>query len=124
MAPQGPLASAAGDRNVTVDPLGQMDATLKHAPRKGEALPRPGASFRNEPHRAQCGASGLRNRGLDRLAALWRRLTGQMMGYRPERHYMRGPGPKWHQRHSAMAAHSQNRSPAQDLVRGRANNLE
>jgi hypothetical protein len=21
--------------------------------------------------------------------------------YRPERHYMRGPGPKWHARHSA-----------------------
>lgn len=24
--------------------------------------------------------------------------------YRPERHYMRGPGPKWHARHRAIIA--------------------
>jgi hypothetical protein len=24
--------------------------------------------------------------------------------YRPERHYMRGPGPKWHAKHSAAGA--------------------
>jgi hypothetical protein len=24
--------------------------------------------------------------------------------YRPERHYMRGPGPKWHAKHSAASA--------------------
>jgi hypothetical protein len=24
--------------------------------------------------------------------------------YRPERHYMRGPGPKWHERHGASPA--------------------
>ena len=30
-------------------------------------------------------------------AAAWRRLTALMFDrYRPERHYMRGPGPKWH----------------------------
>jgi len=30
-------------------------------------------------------------------AATWRRLTALMSDrYRPERHYMRGPGPKWH----------------------------
>ena len=23
--------------------------------------------------------------------------------YRPERHYMRGPGPKWHAKHSAAS---------------------
>jgi hypothetical protein len=27
---------------------------------------------------------------------LFRSLTG---GYRPERHYMRGPGPKWRAKH-------------------------
>ena len=32
------------------------------------------------------------------FAELWRRLAGS---YRPERHYMRGPGPKWHERNSA-----------------------
>ena len=34
-----------------------------------------------------------------RFAALvegWQRLFNP---YRPERHYMRGPGPKWHARH-------------------------
>ena len=30
------------------------------------------------------------------IAALWRSLTVDMFdAYRPERHYMRGPGPKW-----------------------------
>ena len=30
-------------------------------------------------------------------AATWHRLTAPMFDrYRPERHYMRGPGPKWH----------------------------
>ena len=29
----------------------------------------------------------------------WRRLMAMMFDpYRPERHYMRGPGPKWHER--------------------------
>jgi len=28
------------------------------------------------------------------LSAFWHELTGD--GYRPERHYMRGPGPAWH----------------------------
>jgi hypothetical protein len=28
-------------------------------------------------------------------------------GYRPERHYMRGPGPQWHAKHDAPAGASQ-----------------
>jgi hypothetical protein len=24
--------------------------------------------------------------------------------YRPEQHYMRGPGPKWHEKHAGLAA--------------------
>lgn len=28
--------------------------------------------------------------------------------YRPERHYMRGPGPKWHAKHGACLAHDSN----------------
>ena len=32
----------------------------------------------------------------DAIAALWRSLVVDMFdAYRPERHYMRGPGPKW-----------------------------
>ena len=30
------------------------------------------------------------------IAALWRKLTRNLgANYRPERHHMRGPGPKW-----------------------------
>jgi len=40
-------------------------------------------------------------RGLLLIAALWRKLTRNLgAGYRPERHYMRGPGPKWHEHNS------------------------
>ena len=28
-----------------------------------------------------------------------RRLLTLFPSYRPERHYMRGPGPKWHEKH-------------------------
>jgi hypothetical protein len=28
---------------------------------------------------------------------------GVFGSYRPERHYMRGPGPKWHAKHAAPA---------------------
>jgi hypothetical protein len=39
--------------------------------------------------------------GLVLIAVLWRKLTRNLAaGYRPERHYMRGPGPKWHERNS------------------------
>jgi hypothetical protein len=35
------------------------------------------------------------------LAAAWRRLAALFGSrYRPEQHYMRGPGPKWQERHS------------------------
>jgi len=30
-------------------------------------------------------------------------------GYRPERHYMRGPGPQWHAKHDAPAGAPQAR---------------
>ena len=34
------------------------------------------------------------------IAHLWRTLTVDMFdAYRPERHYMRGPGPKWRAKH-------------------------
>jgi hypothetical protein len=33
------------------------------------------------------------------LALCWK-LKGMLTDtYRPERHYMRGPGPKWHEKH-------------------------
>jgi hypothetical protein len=34
------------------------------------------------------------------LAALWRKLAKDLFDpYRPELHYMRGPGPKWRETH-------------------------
>ena len=44
-------------------------------------------------------------RRLDRLAAKWHRLVERACdSYRPERHYMRGPGPKWNAKHRAGIA--------------------
>lgn len=42
---------------------------------------------------------------LDRIVTGWQRLIDRATdSYRPERHYMRGPGPKWHAKHGAGAA--------------------
>ncbi len=39
-------------------------------------------------------------RGLDTTARRWRRLRSSLSNpYRPELHYMRGPGPKWREKH-------------------------
>jgi hypothetical protein len=39
------------------------------------------------------------------LVDLWRTLTRDFSGaYRPELHYMRGPGPKWNAKHAVAAA--------------------
>ncbi len=39
--------------------------------------------------------------GLD----IWRRLRhGMFDSYRPELHYMRGPGPKWREKHADVAS--------------------
>ena len=38
------------------------------------------------------------------VRAFWRELTREFRDpYRPERHYMRGPGPKWLARHADAA---------------------
>ena len=35
------------------------------------------------------------------VADLWRSVTTDLFGgYQPERHYMRGPGPKWRAKHA------------------------
>jgi hypothetical protein len=37
-------------------------------------------------------------------AKLWRTLMKEVLDpYRPERHYMRGPGPRWRAKHAGMA---------------------
>ena len=43
-------------------------------------------------------------RSLDTVARRWRRLTTSLVDpYRPELHYMRGPGPKWREKHAPGA---------------------
>jgi hypothetical protein len=43
-------------------------------------------------------------RGLDGAARRWRWLTRSLFDpYPPERHYMRGPGPKWREKHARDA---------------------
>jgi hypothetical protein len=43
-------------------------------------------------------------RALMAIGAWWRRFTREVAdGYRPERHYMRGPGPKSFERNSRSA---------------------
>ena len=37
---------------------------------------------------------------LDQITESWREVVRELRGpYRPERHYMRGPGPKWAAKH-------------------------
>ena len=38
------------------------------------------------------------------LPGAWQSLLGRLLHpYRPELHYMRGPGPKWHAKHPDVA---------------------
>ena len=42
--------------------------------------------------------------GVDACRRRWRRLTSSLFDpYRPELHYMRGPGPKWREKHRQTA---------------------
>ena len=46
------------------------------------------------------GDSVLKSAGLLEVAQTWRILTHDLADpYRPELHYMRGPGPKWRKKH-------------------------
>ena len=38
------------------------------------------------------------------FAAVWHELTRDGLRYRPERHYMRGPGPAWRAKHGRIPA--------------------
>jgi hypothetical protein len=38
------------------------------------------------------------------FAGLFRTFEALFDPYRPERHYMRGPGPKWHAKHDLVSA--------------------
>jgi hypothetical protein len=57
----------------------------------------PLAKTNQHPVRGACTVA----RGFAPIAALWRMLMRRLRPeYQPELHYMRGPGPKWHERNS------------------------
>jgi hypothetical protein len=66
-----------------------------------------------EKNRARTSHAGRRKNTAERimwrdlsraLRALWR-IPGESSGsYRPDLHYMRGPGPKWHAKHAGFVA--------------------
>jgi len=40
------------------------------------------------------------------VAKLWRELANEFVSsYRPELHYMRGPGPRWREKHGVASPH-------------------
>ncbi len=50
-------------------------------------------------------SSRMRRRRLNMMMASWHRLIEIACDpYRPELHYMRGPGPKWRAKHQAQTA--------------------
>jgi hypothetical protein len=54
------------------------------------------------------------------FAALFNSLTQALFdGYRPELHYMRGPGPKWHAKHRPARAEVEAMLPAMVRVKAR-----
>jgi hypothetical protein len=54
---------------------------------------------------ARLGAKRVTARRLYDVAEVLRTLMKDLFDpYRPERHYMRGPGPKWHEKHAARRA--------------------
>jgi hypothetical protein len=54
-------------------------------------------------YRAAKAAAGL-SLAASGLTGLWRMLNKGLFGsYRPDLHYMRGPGPKWRQKHGCGA---------------------
>jgi hypothetical protein len=53
-------------------------------------------------HRALFATPAL-GRAVGVTAERWRRLSALFHPYRPELHYMRGPGPKWREKHAQHA---------------------
>ena len=45
-------------------------------------------------------------RSSDRTRVFWRLLMVLFAPYRPEKHYMRGPGPKWHEKNRGTSVRS------------------
>ena len=54
-----------------------------------------------------------------RVFAVWQALTKVLLDdYRPERHYMRGPGPKWHKKYDRAEIGSASLAVSRALMAG------
>jgi hypothetical protein len=54
------------------------------------------------------------------VAELWLTVTSQLFdSYHPERHYMRGPGPKWHAKHAGPSDMPLGAMPAMVRIKAR-----
>jgi hypothetical protein len=51
------------------------------------------------------------------LAAITMRVRDALDPYRPELHYMRGPGPRWRQKHGVAARNRRSRESASSVGR-------
>src|SRR5262249_39910907 len=52
------------------------------------------------------------------VAELWRELLKAFVtSYRPELHYMRGPGPRWREKHGASSLHGATPASAEGFAR-------
>ena len=52
------------------------------------------------------------------FAELMRALRTLVDPYRPEQHYMRGPGPKWHAKHARSVASEAPQMPGLARIKG------
>jgi len=65
--------------------------------------------------------------GVPVVAKLWRELFKALLeSYRPELHYMRGPGPRWRERHGTALPHGSATQPPSEnpVIDRRARNRQ
>ena len=62
------------------------------------------ATITSESFSAQAGSRDRRSTPFAEIRAFWRQFFDRAFDpYRPELHYMRGPGPAWHAKHVASS---------------------
>ena len=104
MAHFSTLASPSCGRSLNASALGSQLVTTRH--RLQLQPPEPGLSVEGassmQVQRIEDAVPALAPlRTLADLANAWRALlSNRLHAYRPEKHYMRGPGPKWHEKHA------------------------
>ena len=84
----------------------QLGRIMSPEPGGPPSRPKGGPGSRDPPGGRECVmASKTKTPSIGKAVAdLWRTVTSDLFNtYHPERHYMRGPGPKWREKHGAGA---------------------